>query len=71
MSIMSEFAQHVVVTLVALAAALVVVRRVFGVVAPQKKPAPACAACAASKARPQPVRVGTDVPRTARAGRQT
>jgi len=58
---MSEFAQHVVVTLVALAAAWVVLKRVFGAFGPQqKKPGAACAACAANaanKAKPQPKHV--------------
>lgn len=48
---MSEITQHVIVTLVALAAAWLVLRRVLGVIGPQKKSAPGCAVCAANKAQ--------------------
>jgi hypothetical protein len=46
---MTELLQHAVVTAVALGAAWVLVRRVFGVFAPEAK-APGCASCAAGQA---------------------
>jgi hypothetical protein len=46
---MTDLLQHGVVTAVALAAAWVLVRRVFGVFAPASK-GPGCASCAAGQA---------------------
>lgn len=46
----SEFAQHVLVTLVALVAVWVVLRRVFGVFMPSAKQGPGCPSCAAGAA---------------------
>lgn len=47
---MSELLQHLVVGIVALLAAWVVVRRVFGVFAPAREASPGCSTCASNPA---------------------